>query len=66
MEWLCRPGKFEAIQYIGHDLFKVKNKNNKWGIISAGGKQILDTKCDSITPYLEGRALILDKSGHKY
>ncbi len=65
MEWLCRPGKFEAIQYIGHDLFKVKNKNNKWGIISAGGKQILDTKCDSITPYLEGRALILDKSGHK-
>lgn len=65
MEWLCRPGKFEAIQYIGYDLFKVKRANNKWGIISAGGKQILDTKCDSITPYVEGRALILDKSGHK-
>lgn len=65
MEWLCRPGKFVAIQYIGYDLFKVKNADNKWGIISADGKQILDVKCDSITPYVEGRALILDKSGNK-
>lgn len=65
MEWLCRPGKFEGIQYIGYDLFKVKNTSGKWGIISADGKQILDAKCDSITPYVEGRALILDKSGHK-
>ena len=65
MEWLCRPGTFADIQYMGYDLFKVKDNNGKWGIVSAEGKKVLDVKCDSITPYSEGRALILDKSGHR-
>ena len=60
MEWLCRPGTFADIQYMGYDLFKVKDNNGKWGIVSAEGKKVLDVKCDSITPYSEGRALILD------
>ena len=65
MEWLCRPGKFSDIQYMGYDLFKVKNNEGKWGIFSSEGKQVLDVKYDSITSFVEGRALILDKAGHR-
>lgn len=62
MEWLCRPGKFSDIQYMGYDLFKVKDNTGKWGIFSADGKQVLDVKYDSITSFVEDRALILDKA----
>lgn len=65
MEWLCHPGKYSDIQYMGNDLFKVKDSTNKWGIISADGKEIQSIKYDSITSFVENRALILDKSGHK-
>ena len=65
MEWLCRPGKFSDIQYMGYDLFKVKDNTGKWGIFSADGKQILDVNYDSITSFVEGRALILDKAGQR-
>ena len=65
MEWLCRPGKFSDIQYMGYDLFKVKDNTGKWGIFSADGKQVLDVKYDSITSFVEGRALILDKVGQR-
>lgn len=65
MEWLCHPGKYSNIHYMGNDLFKVKNSTNKWGIISADGKEILSIKYDSITSFVENRALILDKSGHR-
>ena len=65
MEWLCHPGKYTNIHYMGNDLFKVKNSTNKWGIISADGKEVLSIKYDSITSFVEDRALILDKSGHR-
>lgn len=65
MEWLCRPGKFFDIQYMGFDLFKVKDDTGKWGVISAQGKEVLSVKYDSITHFVENRALILDRSGHK-
>lgn len=65
MEWLCHPGKYSNIQYMGNDLFKVKNSTNKWGIISADGKEVLSIKYDSITSFIENRALVLDKSGHR-
>lgn len=65
MEWLCRPGKFSDIQYMGYDLFKVKDNTGKWGIFSADGKQVLDVKYDSITSFVEDRALILDKAGQR-
>lgn len=65
MEWLCHPGKYTNIHYMGNDLFKVKNNNNKWGIISADGKEVLSIKYDSITYFVEDRALILDKSGQR-
>lgn len=65
MEWLCRPGKYSDIQYMGFDLFKVKDDTGKWGVISAQGKEILSVRCDSITHFVENRALILDRSGHR-
>lgn len=65
MEWLCHPGKFSDIQYMGYDLFKVKNNAGKWGIFSADGKLVIDVKYDHITAFVEGRALILDKTGHR-
>lgn len=65
MEWLCRPGKYSDIQYMGYDLFKVKDNTEKWGIFSADGKQVLDVKYDSITSFVEGRALILDEVGQR-
>lgn len=65
MEWLCRPGKYSDIQYMGFDLFKVKDNTNKWGIISAQGKEVLSTRYDSITQFVENRALILDKPGRR-
>lgn len=65
MEWLCRPGSFSGIQYMGHDLFKVQSEG-KWGIISAvDGKEVLEVKYDSITSYVENRALVLDKTGRR-
>ncbi|WP_106830244.1 WG repeat-containing protein [Parabacteroides pacaensis] len=65
MEWLCHPGKFTEIRYLGHDLFKVKGGKGLWGIISAEGKEVLEVKYDSITSYVENRSLILDKTGKK-
>ena len=65
MEWLCRPGKFSDIQYMGFDLFKVRNNVDKWGIVSAEGKEVLDVEYDSITPFVENRALIMDEAGRR-
>lgn len=65
MEWIIEKGKYSNIQYMGNDLFKVRNHTDKWGIISADKKEVLSIKYDSITPFVENRALILDKSGRR-
>ncbi len=65
MEWLCRPDIYTDIDYMGHDLFKVKTANNKWGVISASGEEILKAEHDSITVFVESRALLLDKTGNR-
>ena len=65
MEWLCRPGIYSDIQYMGFDLFKVKDSMGKWGVVSAQGKEVLSVRCDSITHFVESRALVLDKSGQR-
>ena len=59
MEWIHLPGKFADIKYMGHDMFKVKDAANKWGILSADGKVVVATEHDSITAFVENRALIL-------
>ena len=61
MEWLCRPGKFSDIKYMGYDLFKVKDINGKWGIFSFDGKEVVNVKYDEITSFMEDRAILLDK-----
>lgn len=59
MEWIHLPGKYVDIKYLGNDMFKVKGANNKWGILSYEGKLVVDTEQDSITSFVENRALIL-------
>lgn len=65
MEWMCHPGKYSDIEYMGYDIFKVENSAGKCGLISADGRNILDVRYERITPFVEERALILDKSGHR-
>ena len=65
MEWLCRPGKFSDIQYMGFDLFKVRNNIDKCGVVSADGREVLEVEYDSITPFVENRALIMDENGRR-
>ena len=65
MEWLCRPGEFSDIQYMGFDLFKVRNNIDKCGVVSADGREVLDVEYDSITPFVENRALIMDENGRR-
>lgn len=65
MEWICRPNKYVDIEYMGHDLFKVKTANGKWGIISDKGREVFNAEYDSITSFVEGRSLLLDKTGRK-
>lgn len=63
MEWLCHPGEYVQVTYIGHDMFKVKNDQNKSGIIHVDGREILEIKYDSITPFEENKALLLGQDG---
>lgn len=59
MEWLCKPDMFTEIQYMGHDMFKVRGQNGKWGILSSDGNLMFKTEHDSITSFSENRLLIL-------
>lgn len=65
MEWLCRPGKYSEIRYMGNDLFKVRNEYGKWGIVASDGRELQKMSCDSITPFAEDRALVLGKDGKR-
>lgn len=65
MDWLCHPGEYSEISYLGHDLFKVKNNLGKWGIIHAKGYKTIDLTYDSITPFVENKALLLDNEGKR-
>lgn len=65
MEWLCRPGEYADIQYMGYDLFKVRNDEGKWGVLSKEGKEVLAAKYENITTFVEERALVLDTTGRK-
>lgn len=65
MDWLFHPGEYSQIAYLGHDLFKVCNPQGKWGIVRADGHTSIDVKYDSITSFVENKALLLDKAGRR-
>lgn len=65
MDWLCHPGEYTQIQYVGGDLFKVRDQKGKWGLMHADGSMRVDARYDSITSFVENRALLLDKSGKR-
>ena len=62
MEWHIRDN-YADIRYMGNNLFKVKSSNGKWGIINEYGETTVEVKYDSITPFVESRALLLDITG---
>lgn len=65
MDWLCHPGEYSEVSYLGQDLFKVRNNHGKWGIIQADGKKSIDIRYDSITQFVENKALLLDREGKR-
>lgn len=65
MDWLCHPGEYSEVSYLGNDLFKVRDNLGKWGIIKADGKVTIDIRYDSITPFVENKALLLDRDGKR-
>ena len=63
MEWAIKP-EYKDIVHIGRDLYKVKATNGKWGVFNISKHELtIATAYDSITPLVEGRALILDAQG---
>lgn len=65
MEWVIKP-TYKDIVPMGGDLYKVKGSNGKWGVYNAAkGEQTIVAEYDSITPLVDNRALILDKTGFK-
>lgn len=65
MEWLCNPGIYAEIRYLGHDMFKVKSHDGKWGVLSNKGKTLFEAKYDSITAFVENRALVMSGPDNK-
>lgn len=65
MDWLCHPGQYTQIEYVGNDLFKVRGNSGQWGIVDAKGETKVELRYDSITPFVEHRCLLLDKSGRR-
>ena len=65
MEWVIKP-TYKDIVPMGGDLYKVKGSNGKWGVYNAAkGELTIVAEYDSITPLVDNRALILDKTGLK-
>lgn len=62
MEWHIKDN-YTDIVYMGNDLFKVKNSYGKWGVINEYGELTVDVQYDSITHFVENRALLLDITG---
>lgn len=67
IDWVCQPGLYAEIQYLGKNLFKVKTpgKEGKWGIVHADGSMRIEMRYDSITSFREDRALLLDAEGQR-
>ena len=65
MDWLCHPGEYSQIEYVGGDLFKVRSLKGKWGLMYADGELRVPANYDSITTFVENRALLLDKDGQR-
>lgn len=65
MDWLCQPGIYSRIEYLGGDLFKVRTPQGKFGLMHADGELRVPAMYDSITPFVENRAVLLDRTGKR-
>jgi hypothetical protein len=58
MEWLCKP-QYDDIEVLNSRLF-IAIKGDKCGILNNSGKLLHQVKYDLVTPFQEGRALLLN------
>lgn len=59
LEWVSRPNAYSNIQNIGKDLFKVTDSAGRIGVMRGDGEVAVEVKYGDLTPYAEGRALLL-------
>lgn len=59
MKWLCEP-QYDDIKVLNKNLYLVA-KDGKYGILDESGTLIYSLKYDDVTPFQEGRALLLIK-----
>lgn len=63
VEWVVNP-TYKDIVPMGGELYKVKGTNGKWGVYNLSTReQTIPVEYDSITPLVDSRALVLDKTG---
>ncbi|MGN0213310.1 MAG: WG repeat-containing protein [Muribaculaceae bacterium] len=61
--WSVRPGKYTSIEPCWTDIFYVHNNNNKIGVITGDGKEIVEPIADRISAFFHGLALVLQSDG---
>lgn len=64
VNWAVKP-IYSSIETITDNLYKIKS-GNQCGIVDKQGKIIVNAEVDSITPFVEDNALLLDSQGGKY
>ena len=57
MKWLCGP-RYDKIEILNERLYRA-TRDGKIGILNSSGKLIYDLEYDEVTPFQEGRALLL-------
>jgi hypothetical protein len=63
-EWVLRP-QYEYAADFQDNGYAVVQINGHSGIIDPAGKYVVPPKFDSISPYSEGRAIVIDEQGFK-
>lgn len=64
MKWLCKP-LYDTIEVLNDRLY-LASKDGKYGVLNDSGEVLHDLRYDEITPFQEGRALLLRKGTSGY
>lgn len=64
MKWLCEP-LYDTIEVLNDRLY-LASKDGKYGVLNDSGEVLHDLRYDEITPFQEGRALLLREGTSGY
>lgn len=64
IQWFAEP-QYDFISYLNGSIFKCKEGDNIQ-LLNFKGRELLSPVADSVTDFIENRALVLDKKGNKY